>query len=297
MGLEAFPPFYKKQYERVNRALNRWLPAQDSEPPLLSEAVRYSVLNGGKRLRGVLVLEAGKLGECEQKVLEALAAAVEMIHAYSLVHDDLPAMDNDDFRRGKPSNHRKFGEDMAILAGDALLTRAFYVFSHLPESFSANKTTEILRTVTESIGGKGLIGGQVLDLKAEDEKGELEELNAIHRWKTGALINTSIKIGALAADVTSSLLGELVEFGKKIGLAFQIKDDLLDVTTDFETTGKLPGADQKNGKLTYPALLGVDDSKDKARKLIDRAEEQLGEVTNRGGRLIELARLVIERDH
>lgn len=296
MELEDFPDFYQEQYDRVNSALEEWLPAAESSPPMLSRAVRYSVLNGGKRLRGVLLLEAGRLVEAEDSVVEGLAAAIEMIHAYSLVHDDLPAMDDDDFRRGKPANHREFGEDIAILAGDGLLTRAFYVLSHLGDSISGEKSIEILQEVTENIGARGLIGGQVLDLTADPEADTVEDLNQIHCWKTGALITASVRIGVLAADVSTDLLEELTEFGRKIGLAFQIKDDLLDVTKDFETTGKPSGADAREDKLTYPRLLGVETAETRAQELIDGATTQLEEITDRGDRLIELARLIVNRD-
>ncbi len=290
------PGFYEEQRQRVEEALEEWLPASEDEPQILTEAVRYSVLNGGKRLRGVLVLEAGRLAGRDDEVTAGLAALIEMIHAYSLVHDDLPAMDDDDYRRGKPANHKKFGEDIAILAGDALLTRAFYVLGHLSAPGEELPVARLLEVLTEHIGVQGLIGGQILDITAADREADLEQLKAIHRWKTGALITVSLLLGGIAGGANEELLKGLRRFGELIGHAFQIKDDLLDVTADFEKLGKEPGADERAGKLTYPALLGVEKSQQRARQLIEEACRMLDEVTTAGGRLNELARFVISRE-
>lgn len=299
MSSFEFPDFYVEQQNRVERALDHWLPSIDRPPTLLHRAMHYSVFGGGKRLRGVLVLEAGRLGrELEPEALEMLASAMEMIHTYSLIHDDLPAMDDDDFRRGKPSNHRKFGEDVAILAGDALLTRSFEILGQGPElGLDPDRTLRILRRMGSRCGGQGLIGGQIRDLHLETTKGTEEDLNQIHRWKTGSLMALCLEIGGLASKADEPLIEALVSFGKAMGLAFQIRDDVLDETGDFQKLGKDIRSDEESDKLTYPRLLGVEKSERKARELIEQATDDLTSVTDCHDRLLELAELVVERDH
>ncbi len=294
--LPELPDFYQEQYARVNRAIDQWLPQPGKDPEKLVEGMRYAVLNGGKRLRGVLVLEAGKISGAKPAVVEGIAAAVELIHAYSLVHDDLPAMDDDDYRRGQPSVHKKYNEGLAILVGDALLTEAFGLLTRLFVKQRVSGGLEILSELTEAIGYAGLIGGQVLDLDGPISGDGLEELDQIHRWKTGALITVSLTAGARAGQVSDRLLQVLTKFGQSIGLAFQIKDDLLDVTADFATLGKQIGADEREDKLTYPRLLGIEKSQVRAEKLVETAVELLEETTAGGERLAALARFIIERD-
>lgn len=293
-----FPRFYSKQKDKVDAALEHWLPAIDKPPEPLGEAMNYSVFNGGKRLRGVLVLEAARLGFARRsRAVASLAAAVELIHAYSLVHDDLPAMDDDDYRRGKPSCHRQFGDDMAILCGDSLLTLAFEILGQLDnDGLSADAQSEILTEAAELAGWRGLIGGQVRDLKAVDGAMDIDDLKVLHAEKTGALITYCLKAGALVGGAGQSLINMLEEFGKKIGLAFQIKDDLLDINGDFEKIGKDVNSDSEAEKVTYPRLIGVDKSRQLLEDIIDEVEELLKDGTEDGARLIDLARLVAERD-
>ncbi|MFP4687108.1 MAG: polyprenyl synthetase family protein [bacterium] len=294
-----FPDFYVDQKKRVETALEKYLPPEDSKPAVLSRAMRYSVLNGGKRLRGVLVLEAARLGGSENSgAAELLAAVVEMIHAYSLVHDDLPAMDDDDYRRGQPTCHRKFGEDIAILAGDALLTRGFELLGFLEDFEMEHQTVvRIIRDMGKTAGSRGLIGGQVEDLTVDPRQAGIEELESIHNKKTGALITNCLIVGGLAGGGSEKLLAALTDFGKKIGLAFQIKDDLLDLSSNFEVLGKDVNSDIESDKLTYPRLLGGEEAKRLLEKLVADAEQELLQASDQADRLVALARLIVARDH
>lgn len=264
MTVSVEPASYVAQWaEAVEGALAELLPPEEEAPGIIHQAMRYSALGGGKRLRGVLAVTAARAaGSSEQRALP-LAAALEMIHAYSLVHDDLPAMDDDDLRRGKPTNHKVFGEGIAVLAGDALLTRAFWVLGRLPTlaGISADKTLLILEEVTDAAGTMGLVGGQVADLKAAGRDDvTLDELRSIHLRKTGALFRASILCGALlaGADDAPKVLDALTAYADAFGLAFQIADDILDVTGDEEALGKATGRDTDQNKATYPALVGLD---------------------------------------
>lgn len=298
MTATQFPAFYKQQRERVEQALDEWLPPDDRDPVLLNEAMRYSVFNGGKRLRGVLVLEAGRLGDPKPAVIEALSAVIEMIHAYSLVHDDLPAMDDDDYRRGKPSNHKTYGEDIAILAGDGLLTRSFEVIGQLAElGLDPSRVVEVQQLVASESGGQGLIGGQVLDLNNDNGNADLETLKNIHAWKTGALISLSLRMGGLAANVSDEQLNELDQFGRNLGLAFQIKDDLLDVTGDLDTLGKDPESDVDGDKLTYPSLLGIEGAKEALNEVVEKCHKSLERLDSNRDHFEQLIDLVSDRNH
>jgi geranylgeranyl diphosphate synthase type II len=288
----------------VDAALRDALAALVACPPSLLEAMRYSLLAPGKRLRPLLLLMACEAcGGEERKALPA-ACAVEMVHTYSLIHDDLPAMDDDDLRRGLPTCHKKYGEAMAILAGDALLTLAFQV---LTEHYPPATASPMCRDLASRAGAEGMVGGQVLDLTWEEkegwhELGRLEALAEIHMRKTGALIRSCLRLGALAAQgerpggPDPALLESLDGFGLRFGLAFQITDDLLDVEGDAAQAGKRLRKDAGRGKLTYPGLLGVAERRRRAERLCLEACNALAPLGDSGARLAQLARYVLERD-
>ncbi len=270
-------------------------------PESLRKAMSYSLLAGGKRLRPVLVLMACEAcGGNAESALPA-ACALEMVHTYSLIHDDLPAMDDDDLRRGRPTCHKQFGEALAILAGDALLTLAFEVIARevQPPEIAAACCADL----ASAAGPVGMVAGQVADLAAEEDcqkpgfQPTLEQLESIHRRKTGRLLTCGLVMGARIAGAEKSLLDRLETFGKSVGLAFQIADDLLDVTGNQAKMGKGVQKDADHGKLTYPSLLGVAPSRERAEDLIRRASEAISPLGPRGRRLEALARFVLERDH
>ena len=285
---------------QIEEALAEALPSDPDTPPDLLEAMRYSLMAGGKRLRPILVLLAAEACGADPRDAMPAACAVEMVHTYSLIHDDLPAMDDDDLRRGQPTSHVAFGEAMAILAGDALLTRAFEVLAaDLPDPVVA---AECCRVLASAGGSDGMVGGQVADLAATDTSPEsvddpLEILGAIHRRKTGRLLAASLELGAVVAGADKQVRESLLDYGQQVGLAFQVADDLLDVEGDINRTGKTSGRDAHLGKWTYPALAGNDTSRRLARNCISSAcaaVEPLGEA---GEPLKVLAEFVIERDH
>jgi geranylgeranyl diphosphate synthase type II len=237
----------------------------------------YSLLAGGKRLRPILVLATAQaLGGPEERVLP-FACAVEMIHTYSLIHDDLPAMDDDDFRRGKPTNHKVFGEAMAILAGDALLTKAFGLLARAAREakLPAETALSLIEEGSRRFGAEGMVGGQALDIQSENRRVSLSELEAIHRGKTGDLIIYSVRLGAVVSGSTEDQLDLLTSFAGRLGLAFQIQDDILDVTGNQETIGKPVGSDQAKNKVTYPSLIGLAESRELLRKIVEEAKELL----------------------
>ena len=262
--------------ERVEAALERSLPAADARPQRLHQAMRYAVLGGGKRIRPVLVYAAGEALGAAPSALDAPACAVEFIHAYSLVHDDLPAMDDDDLRRGQPTCHKAFDEATAILAGDALQTLAFEILACDPQmTVAAERRAHMIAVLARAAGSEGMVGGQAVDLMAVGEQLDREALEAMHSWKTGALIRAAVALGAEAADADGDSLTALDEYAKALGLAFQVRDDILDVEGDSAVTGKTQGADIARGKPTYPALLGLDGAKQVARQLHEQALESL----------------------
>jgi geranylgeranyl diphosphate synthase, type II len=285
---------------RVDEALARLLPEASGDPgsacpERLAAAMRYSVLGGGKRLRPVLVLLAAEACGADPAVALPAACALEMVHTYSLIHDDLPAMDDDDLRRGRPTCHKAFDEATAVLAGDALLTLAFEVVARhvYPEAAAA----ACVRTLAEAAGPSGMVGGQVADLEAEGrDDATLEALEAIHRRKTGALLRASLRIGALVAGAPEATLRALDLYGEGVGLAFQIVDDLLDVQGDEAKLGKRVGKDHGLGKWTYPGLLGIDGSRHRAWQVAEEAAEALAPLGERGARLKALAMDLLERD-
>jgi geranylgeranyl diphosphate synthase type II len=283
--------------ELTDKALDRLLPGADQAPVSIHQAMRHSVFAGGKRLRPVLCLEAARMiagsGELPKGV-ENLGAAIEMLHTYSLIHDDLPALDNDDLRRGKPTCHVVFGEAIAILAGDALQTQAYEVLAGL--LCPAPRTVEIVRSIAQATGTvEGMIGGQVMDLEAEELKPTPEIVEAIHRAKTGALIRVSLISGGIYAGGTADDIERLREFGRKAGLAFQIMDDVLDVTQNSSQLGKTAGKDVASEKATWPAVYGVAQSVKDAEQLVDEAFSQLTVYDKRADRLKSVARYLVER--
>jgi geranylgeranyl pyrophosphate synthase len=263
-------------------------------PPQLAEAVEYSLMAGGKRLRPALVLEcAAACGGINRSALAA-AGAVELIHTFSLVHDDLPAMDDDDLRRGRPTNHKVFGEAMAILAGDAMVAMAF-------EALAADADAAVLAAlVTElsrATGPRGMIGGQVLDMQGEGKNLEMAALQALHAAKTGALITASCRMGAIAAGAGEAVVQAVTQYGKSLGLTFQIVDDILDVTSTPEQLGKGTGKDAGRGKNTYPSLMGLDASQNEAKRQLDAAIDALKPLGDGAEGLRSLARFVVDRRH
>jgi geranylgeranyl diphosphate synthase type II len=280
---------------QIDQALERLVPPETAYPQTIHRAMRYSLFAGGKRIRPLLCLEAAAAVADAPSGVETAACALEMIHTYSLIHDDLPALDNDDTRRGKPTCHKVFGEAMAILAGDALLTRAFQIVAEL-EGVDPTRRTAILRELACGAGTvEGMIGGQVADLEAEGKPVLAEQLHYIHRAKTAAMIRTSVRIGGICAGATSDQLEALSEFGTQIGLAFQIVDDVLDVTESSEGLGKTAGKDARQQKATFPALYGVERSREMARVAEQRALEALAPFGDRADGLRRLARLIVER--
>jgi geranylgeranyl diphosphate synthase type II len=279
----------------TDSALERLLPASTQPPASIHQAMRHSVFAGGKRLRPILCLEAGRMiaGSLPTGV-EELGAALEMLHTYSLIHDDLPALDNDDLRRGRPTCHKAFGEAIAILAGDALQTQAYEVLSRL--SCSAESRVRIIEEIAHGTGTiEGMIGGQVVDLEAEHTKPDLATLQYIHRSKTAALMGASVVSGGLYAGADDKAVGQLRSFGQSIGLAFQIVDDVLDVTQTSEQLGKTAGKDTAAEKATYPALFGIDESLKQAEALVESAFAALDSFGSRADVLRDLARFLVER--
>ncbi|MGM8930267.1 farnesyl diphosphate synthase [Salinicola halophyticus] len=279
---------------RSEHVLAGWLNRQDGACAALDDAIGYSVLGTGKRLRPVLVYLAGRALGAEDDALDAPAAAIEMIHAYSLVHDDLPAMDDDDLRRGRPTVHRAFDEPLAILAGDALQTLAFEALASRPHP----RLGAMVTTLARAAGRDGMAAGQAIDLGAVGAPMDLAALQAMHQHKTGALIRASVRLGALVAvEESDPRVAALDRFASAMGLAFQIHDDVLDVTGDTQTLGKTSGADARRDKPTYPALLGVAQAQSRARELLDDALASLEPLGEAGQPLAALARFMIDRDH
>lgn len=279
----------------TDAALDRLIPLETEHPVSIHKAMRHSVFAGGKRLRPVLCIEAGRMiAESLPEGIEELGAALEMLHTYSLIHDDLPALDNDDLRRGRPTCHKVFGEAIAILAGDALQTQAYEILSRL--KCPPEQRVRIIEEIARGTGTvNGMIGGQVVDLEAEHTKPTAEMLDYIHRSKTAALITASLVSGGLYAGARESDVSKLRNFGQSIGLAFQIVDDVLDVTQTSEQLGKTAGKDTASEKATYPALFGIDASLRKADFLVSQGFAELESFGERAEPLKELARFLVER--
>lgn len=296
-----FPQQLQSCVEQANEALRRFIAPQPFQNTPLVEAMQYGALLGGKRLRPFLVYATGDMFGVSRATLDAPAAAVECIHAYSLMHDDLPAMDDDDLRRGQPTCHIKFGEANAILAGDALQTLAFSILSDAPMPEVPDRDRlAIISELAQASGIAGMCGGQALDLEAEGHQVDLPSLERIHRHKTGALIRAAVRMGALSAgEAGRRALPALDRYAENIGLAFQVQDDILDVVGDTATLGKRQGADQQLGKSTYPALLGLEQARKKAHDLITDARRSLNELAAQSldtTALEALANYIIQRD-
>ncbi|MCD1124465.1 (2E,6E)-farnesyl diphosphate synthase [Jinshanibacter sp. LJY008] len=300
--MPSFTQLQSEHRQRVDRALEHYLSALPFNQAPLVEAMRYGALLGGKRLRPFLVYATGEMLGLSAQNMDAPAAAIECIHAYSLIHDDLPAMDDDDLRRGQPTCHIKFGEAHAILAGDALQTLAFSILSDatMPDVQTTSRLAMISELACAS-GAAGMCAGQALDLEAEKKKTNLEELERIHRHKTGALIRSAIRLAALAAgERGKAILPILDRYANAIGLAFQVQDDILDVVGATEKTGKRQGSDLQHEKSTYPALLGIEGAQTKALDLYREAMSALSELASQSyntASLEALAGFVIERDN
>jgi len=288
--------YLRAKKEMVDRALDLYLPGDDVEPKIVHEAMRYSVFAGGKRIRPILVIASAEaVGGNAETVLPA-ACALEMIHTYSLIHDDLPAMDNDDYRRGKPTNHKVFGEAIAILAGDALLTHAFEVITMCSEKVDGERIVRVIKELSEAAGSRGMVGGQVVDILSEGRNITPEELLFIHTHKTGCLFRAAVRIGAILAGASADKLNALTAYAEHLGLAFQIIDDVLDVTGDAEKLGKMTGSDIKKQKATYPALYGLKRSKELAEKEIESAAESLKDLSTAADPLREIALYLGKRE-
>ena len=282
----------------VEEALDRALPPEKAWPETIHRAVRYSLFAGGKRIRPMLVMAAGDAVGAVREEVVPFACAVEMIHTYSLIHDDLPAMDNDDLRRGKPTSHKVFGEAIAILAGDALLTRAFHLLAEVPAGWDAARVARRLRALAllgEAAGTSGLIGGQVEDLESERRAVDAPTLERLHRAKTGALLSACVRGGAILGGADDAMLARLGRYASAVGLAFQVVDDVLDATETAEQLGKTAGKDGKADKATYVRIHGLERSRALAQELRGEALAAVEGLGERGQALAYLARLIVDR--
>jgi geranylgeranyl diphosphate synthase type II len=280
---------------RIEAALDRLTPAASAHPSTIHQAMRYSLFAGGKRIRPILCLaSAAPVGDGAGAALEA-GCALEMIHTYSLIHDDLPALDNDDYRRGKPTCHKVYGEAMAILAGDALLTLALQTLSRI-EGLEAARVVALVRELSTAAGTvDGMIGGQVTDIEGEKQAPTAELLDLIHRAKTGALLRASVRMGGICAGADEARMAALTAYGEHVGLAFQIVDDILDVEESSEALGKTAGKDAAQGKITFPAVYGLDESRRMASEECRLAHEAIAPLGARAERLGEIADLIVHR--
>ena len=289
--------FLREIQDRTNRLLDEHLPSNQISPQGLHEAMRYSALNPGKRIRPALVYATGEMLAAERVNLDIPAVSVELIHAYSLIHDDLPCMDDDDLRRGIPTCHIQFDEATAVLAGDALQTLAFELLSeHLSSDLADDKKLLMVTELCKASGSLGMGGGQAIDLLMTNTKSDIKTLESMHRMKTGALINASVKLGYLASACEDQvILTHLNTYSSCLGLAFQIRDDILDIESDTETLGKPQGSDLDKNKLTFPALLGLDGAKQGAEELVSRALDALDKIPLNSDRLAEFANYIVTR--
>jgi geranylgeranyl diphosphate synthase, type II len=291
----TLPDYLAHQQERVDAALSRWVPAESHDPSVIHRAMRHSLFAGGKRIRPLLAMAAAEAVSDHPEGIENAACALELIHTYSLIHDDLPALDNDDLRRGRPTCHKVFGDAMAILAGDALLTLAFEVLAKLPDVGPDRRILLVSDLAAASGTVGGMIGGQVNDLEGEGQAPTPELLDRIHRAKTGALLRASVRMGAIYAGAGDLQLTAITCFGEHIGLAFQIVDDVLDVEQSSEALGKTAGKDAQQKKITFPAVYGLEKSRAMAEQERLAAHLALEPFGDHAARLKQLADLVVQR--
>jgi len=288
--------YLKKKKEGIDRFLLSYLNSkrfQKNCPERLKRAMAYSLMAGGKRIRPILNIASYEALGGRSRSIIPVASSLELIHTYSLIHDDLPAMDNDDFRRNKPTNHRVFGEATAILAGDALLTEAFNII--LRTMIDEDIKVKVLYELTEACGPAGMVGGQLMDIMLEGKRARRDELLYIHTHKTGAFIKASVRVGAIMAGATPDKLKVITRYGDKIGLAFQIVDDILDVTGKSKEMGKMTGSDAKKGKNTYPSIFGLEKSMEHAERLVDESIEAIACLGATAEPLRGIARYILER--
>ncbi|HHV64143.1 MAG TPA: polyprenyl synthetase family protein [Peptococcaceae bacterium] len=287
---------FRQKYEYYQSLIEDYLNSLPLKGNLLAESMAYSLMGGGKRFRPVLALACVELVGGQPKEFVREASALELIHTYSLIHDDLPAMDNDDFRRGKPSNHKKFGEAAAILAGDALLTYSFELLAQ-PLDISPAKQLRVIRETAQAAGWQGMVEGQVLDTLGNGQHKTLQEIENVHKKKTGALLIASARLGAILGGGTEFEIEKITKYAEYLGLAFQIQDDILDVVGESETIGKPAGSDQKLAKSTYPSLLGLDGAREHLAKTINQAKEQMEYFGTKAEFLLALADYAAERNY
>ncbi len=291
--------YLEEKRVEVDRFLDEAIPPAAAPPAILHESMRYSLLAGGKRIRPILAIATAEALETQPPGLMAVACSLELIHTYSLIHDDLPAMDNDDFRRGKPTNHKAYGDAIAILAGDALLTMAFDLLSRpdLMKGCDPLRQVRMLQELAFGSGNKGMVAGQVFDIQAEHQDIDLATLQNIHKHKTGMLIRAAVRMGAIAGGASDRQLDDMTGYAEDIGLAFQIADDVLNVTGTREELGKNPNTDAERGKKTYPTFYGVDGAKRLADECVTRAVARLASFGASADPLREIARYITVRNH
>lgn len=294
---DSISQYLQEKASLVNEAFLQHIELETT-PKKLVEAMSYSFMAGGKRLRPALVYAANEAVRGTAEFCQPIACAIEMIHTYSLIHDDLPAMDNDDFRRGKPTNHKVFGEALAILAGDGLLTHAFHVLTNgcKQNGVPAETTLQLVEELSRYAGISGMVGGQVNDMLGENRALSVEELSAIHLRKTGDLFVCALRAGAIAGQASEPQIGALSEFGYRLGLAFQIQDDVLDVIGDETKMGKKLGSDEKLLKSTYPSLIGLEASIAEIERLMKEARDRLNDTGLQPERLLQIADFILQRE-
>lgn len=297
--MDEFRIKWQSRLEQIEQVLQEALPKVDVRPQVIHEAMRYSTLGGGKRLRALLAMAACEAVGGQIEKTHGLVAAVEMVHAYSLIHDDLPCMDDDDLRRGKPTNHKIYGEAMAVLAGDALLTEAFLVLAQMPEKHgvSPDIAVKVIQELALGAGTRGMVGGQVVDIQSEGQELNKDTLEYIHNHKTSALFVAALRGGALIGGCTAEELQKITIYGQNFGLAFQITDDILDEIGQTDQLGKTVGRDQILGKQTFPRLYGLENSKKMAQESLGRCEQALEGFADRAWFLKGLVSYIIQRDH
>jgi len=291
-----FSEYLTERCQQVDAALKRTLPAKDLAPQTLHQAMHYSIFAGGKRLRPILLLAAAEVCGGSTHVAMPAACSVEMLHTYTLIHDDLPCMDDDDLRRGRPTSHKVYGEGVAVLAGDGLLTEAMSTLA-TTEPSKNYRVRDYIVELCHQTGSVNLIGGQVMDLEGEDKTLTIDQVRAIHNAKTAALLTASVRIGAMTANASEAQMTALTQFGQSLGLAFQVIDDILDVTASSEKLGKTAGKDQNVSKSTYPAVLGLNESRAEAHTLTTAALNSLDIFEEKADRLRDIAHYLLDRDY